>query len=893
MIINEEDYLAHYGVKRRSGRYAWGSGGNAEKQRDRTFLDEVALMRKQGLKDTDIVKGMGLDSTTQLRAKYTIALAEQKQAEIAMARKLKDKGYSNGAIAERMGKPGESSIRALLADDAADKAAILTSTSDMLKRQVEEKQFIDVGAGNENYLGISKEKLGAAVAVLQEQGYEVHTIPVPQIGTGKDTKVKVLAPPGTTWGDVKRNQDNIKTITEFSDDSGRHYGKVHDAIPVDPKRVAIRYAEDGGKDADGVIYVREGVPDVSLGANRYAQVRVQVGKDHYLKGMAMYKDDLPPGTDLVFNTNKSKKDAPTKLDVMKKISDNDPSLPYGAVVRQILADKGTDAERNTSAMNIVNEQGQWAGWSKSLSTQFLSKQSPALAKQQLNKSFERREKDLQEIVALTNPTVRKKLLDTFADDADSAAVHLEAAALSQRQAWHVILPVDSMKPGEVYAPNYNNGERVALVRYPHGGTFELPDLVVNNKNREARRLLGNAEDAVGIHKSVAERLSGADFDGDTVVVIPNNQRKIRSTAALAQLKGFDPQREYPKYEGMKTMSSSVKQQEMGNVSNLITDMTIAGASHDKIARAVKHSMVVIDAQKHELNWKQSAIDNNIAALKQEYQGSARSGASTLISRATSEARVPDRKPRSQKEGGPVNRETGQLEWTPTGKVNQSGKPKMIKSTKLAETHDAHTLVSKAGTPMERHYAEHSNKLKAMANQARLESLKTPPLKYSPSANKTYKPQVDRLLSALAIAERNAPRERQAQIVANAQVRMKRQANPNLEGDTLKKIRIAALNDARARMGAGKQRIVIEPKEWDAIQAGAISNHRLEQILRHSDLDRVRELATPRTRLKMTSSKTTQAKALLAAGYTRAEVASKLGVSLTTLDTSMSGEGAYD
>ena len=38
--------------------------------------------------------------------------------------------------------------------------------------------------------------------------------------------------------------------------------------------------------------------------------------------------------------------------------------------------------------------------------------------------------------------------------------------------------IPSMKENEVYAPNYKNGEQVALIRYPHAGTFEIPILTV-------------------------------------------------------------------------------------------------------------------------------------------------------------------------------------------------------------------------------------------------------------------------------------------------------------------------------------------------------------------------------------------------------------------------------
>lgn len=58
-----------------------------------------------------------------------------------------------------------------------------------------------------------------------------------------------------------------------------------------------------------------------------------------------------------------------------------------------------------------------------------------------------------------------------------------------------------------------------------------------------------------------------------------------------------------------------------DISNLITDMASAGASDSEIARAVRHSLVIIDAEKHKLDYKQSEIDNGISELKKKYQTS--------------------------------------------------------------------------------------------------------------------------------------------------------------------------------------------------------------------------------------------------------------------------------
>lgn len=613
MIIDEDNHLAHYGILRRSGRYPWGSGNN-EHQRAKTFMDMVAEKRAQGMSDVDIARGFGM-TTKELRETNTIAINAKRAADVAMAMDLKQKGYSNVAIGQRMGVP-ESSVRGLLARGMQEKEDILTTTSNMLRDEVNKGGYIDVGKGVAATRGISNEKLSSALAILKDEGYEVLPVQVEQAGTSNKTTLKVLCPPGTKYIDVKKNMSQIRQIDQFTDNGGRSFFGLLPPKSIDSSRIAINYAEDGGDKTDGVMYVRPGKDDLSLGGAHYAQVRVLVDGTHYLKGMAMYKDDLPDGVDVMFNTNKKKADAPTKQDVLKKITD-DPDNPFGAMVSQIgNYDSDGRLVEVTSAMNLVNKEGDWEGWKKSISSQVLSKQSPKLAKQQLDKAFDNKKAELDEIMALTNPSVKKKLLQSYADAADAASVNLKAAALKD-QASHVILPIQSMKETEIYAPNYNNGDRVALIRYPHGGKFEIPELTVNNRHPEAKSLLGQARDAVGISSKVAERLSGADFDGDTVLVIPNKNKTIKTQPPLEGLKNFDPKSEYPKYEGMHVMTSHEKGVEMGKISNLITDMTIQGASSDELARAVRHSMVVIDAEKHELNYKLSAQRNGISALDVE------------------------------------------------------------------------------------------------------------------------------------------------------------------------------------------------------------------------------------------------------------------------------------
>lgn len=889
MLINEDDYLAHYGMPRRSGRYPWGSGGNvSESTRNANLLDEIARLQKEGLTKTEIAKGFGM-STTTFRDYESRAIAQQKAERVSRAQRLKNKGMGATEIGRQMGI-SESTVRGLLTQQAALKANSLDNTVDALKLAGKESPFIDVGKGVENHMGVSREKLRAAVRVMvEEEGYTVMRPKTVQLGTKELTERKILVAPGNTFKDLVSNIEQAAIPGYYSDDQGQNFTSPKPPKSVGLNRVAVRYAEDGGTDADGVIYVRPGTNDISLGNSNYAQVRIKVGPNHYLKGMAIYKDDLPEGVDLMFNTNKS--DTGKKTDAFKELG-SDPLNPFGAVTRQIPMDPNNPGGAR-SAANLVNEAGTWDTWSRNLSTQMLSKQSPALARTQLDIDFEDRKADLDQIMQLTNPEVKKRLLQDFADSADSAAVHMKAASLP-RQATKVLLPINTLKDNEAFAPGFDNGESVALIRYPHGGTFEIPILRVNNKNAEATGLIGkNATDAIGINARVAERLSGADFDGDTVLVIPNNDGRVKNSPALDGLRNFNPREQYKLPAGVKPITEKYMQQEMGNVSNLITDMTLRKASSEELARAVRHSMVVIDSYKHKLDYRQSRVDNNIAQLKKKYQTDVgpddSSGATTLISRAQRETRVNERQLRRVSEGGPIDPVTGRRVFVETGRTfpGAQGTTRRTSSVKELDLVDDANILS-SGTRMEGIYASHSNRTKDLANQARLAILDTPRADYDRTAAKVYSTEVASINAKLDAAERNAPIERRAQSIANATVRMRKVDDPSLKDrkDELKKVEALALTDARNKTGASRTDIRFTDQEWAAVQAGAISSTKLEQVLRKADMDRVRELATPREAKLMNSARIRSAESRLAMGYTREEVARSLGVSVSTLDKSL-------
>ena len=903
----------HYGVKRRSGRYPWGSGENPY-QHGRDFLARVEELQAQGKSEKEIAGELKM-STTDLRMQVRVAKHERRALQAARAQALREDGKTLDEIAQIMGYNNDSSVRALLNETTATNKNKAIQTAEVLKKELAEKGALDVGVGVERELGVSAGILEEALFILETEGYNRFGVGVPNTNDpSKRTTTKVIALPeieqnhfyqppdkenGIQGGSV--NLDEIKSVGNYhTTNGGESWDKREYPASIDSSRVKILYGDEGGKNKDGVIEIRRGVKDLDLGDSHYAQVRIMVDDTHFLKGMAMYGDDkdFPKGVDIIFNTNKQS--GTPKEKVFKEIKD-DPDNPFGAYIKangqSYYPDKNgkytdpiTGEKMSLSAINKLKEEGDWDKMSRNLSSQFLSKQPIKLIQNQLDLTYKDARDEFDEIKSLTNPTVKKKLLMDFAEECDSAVVHLKAAALP-RQSTQVILPLTEMKPTEIYAPNYRDGEKVALVRYPHGGTFEIPILTVNNKNKSAISILGpNIRDAVGIHPDVAERLSGADFDGDQVVVIPTGGKvNIKSTSPLKGLEGFDPKTEYSTEgkSGIKLMSEGQKQIEMGKVSNLITDMTLKGANDDEIAKAVRHSMVVIDAVKHKLDYKQSELDNDIPTLRRKWQGyvdeegNKKGGASTLLSRRKQDVAVPERQG-----SGHVDKTTGEMVYKESGRTYTNKKGETVVATEnvklLNVVDDVHKLSS--GTIQEEAYADYANKMKALANEARLEYVATPTLMRSASAAKTYQPEVDRLTAALRQAQMNAPREREAHRIANTRVRAKVEANNITDKDEVSKIRRNAINEARVQTGAdGKgSRITISDGEWKAIQAGAISDTTLKEILRYADQDAIRERATPRTRTEVSDARKARIRAMASSGYTNADIAEALNLSASSV-----------
>ena len=930
-----DEVLAHYGIGpddnppgRGSGRYPKGSGENPY-QHELGLSGAVRKLREEGASEPDIAKGLGFRSTGQLRAALSMEKNRKKGLYSVKVPELAKQGYSVKEIAEKTGL-SQSSVRNYLDENRKIQLNKTENVAEALKAELKNKRYIDVGRGVDLYCGCSEDRLKNALYLLEAEGYQIHTVNVPQMGSNdRFTTFTVLGDKDTEWSEVVNDVSLIKPFQSYVISDGEGVLGFEKPKSIDSSRVYINYTDESGKggaERDGLIELRRGVEDISLGKSLYSQVRIGVDDKSYMKGMAAYSDRIPDGYDIIYNTNKKYGTPPE--DVFKPMQTKaDGSInwdnPFGATIKPPTAGGQrhyTDENGNDqlSVINKVGDQGDWGKWSKTVSPQILTKQPTSLSKRQLDLTYKDKRAEFDEIMALTNPTVKKKLLYSFAEDCDASAVHLKAKAFA-RQGTDVLLPVPSLQGGEefykkngyygeVYAPNYEHGEMVALFRFPHASTSEIPVLKVNNKNKEARDLMGNAPDAIGINAKVAEKLSGADFDGDTVVIIPIKSANIKSSPTLEGLKNFNP-KDYKNPDAPKVMPQE-KQMQMGITTNLIADMGLKGATPDEMARAIRHSMVVIDSEKHHLDYKQSEIDHRIQELKDKYQDGG--GASTLVTRAGSDVWIPKRKvgsmtdPETGEKYYGINPKTGEKIWEDTGKTKKVHKPtkkdpdRMVevpvieKLTAMSYYDDASVLLSSKSNPhpTEVVYMNYANQMKALANEARRAYKGTPSIKRDPEATKAYAREVASLNDKLYRAKKNAPKERLAQIIANVEYKNQVESNPDIKNDPahLKRLRGQCLTGARTRVGAKKERVDITDKEWEAIQNRAISETKLMEILNNANEDRVRELATPRRNEAIPPSIEAAIRAMASRpnGPTQKEIADQFGISPSAVSKVLKG-----
>ena len=985
MMSNE---LMHEGVGhdenppgRGSGRYGWGTGENPY-QHQFSFRSEVAKYRKNGLTDAQIAKLLIGETATGIDLKARIAIEEKNERSFKMSDALKalDKCKGNKSAAARLMGIPVSSFNKLVDPNIASNTNKYQNVADYIRSKINEKGIIDITRGTGLTMGVTEYTKNVAVSILEDEGFIKAECQIPQAsGGGKKTTMTVLCPPGTEYYISQYNgkpyinwrKNKISQIQDYTPDgSGNTWWTPEYPKSMDSKRIMVRYAEEGGVDKDGVLELRRGVNDISLGKAQYAQVRVLVDNDHYMKGMAIYGDDadFPPGVDVIYNTNKKKGASfekvfkgckvggfqeavanklglSSKTEVDEKLKAGELNIdtvddlvnlgftrkqaqkyiskdnPFGATIKPggqtYMDDLGNTSQ---SLMNKLQEEGDWDTWGKTLSAQFLFKQPMKLINQQLKYSIDYKKYELDKIKELTNPIIKQKMLDDFAQTCDANAADLSAKGF-KNQAFQVLLPLPKIKADEVYAPRYKDGDVVALIRYPHGGIFEIPILKVNNRDKSAMKVMKNATDAIGINPEVAGILSGADFDGDTALVIPlkSNRMNVAKRDPLPGLKNFDT-KIYKLPDSAPPVTNDTKQRLIGETTNLIVDMTIAGAPWSDIEKAVKHSMVSVDSMKHHLDWKQSMKDNNIIALKKEYQGvnpnGTAKGASTVVSKASSEEHIPhrrivtDTKRMTPEELERYNR--GDIIYRDSGKTKTQTKvikkkslmteeeliranngetiyrknkvPSTIKVNKMDTVSDAMDLVRDKNNEKELAYARYANDLKDLAREARRESRSIKTIPASKEAKNTYSAEVQSLTDKVKRAELNTNKERQAQYIMNNMVAEIFKSNPGMDYEHKQRARGQAIVKARALVGAKKEPVDITDREWEAIQSNAISNDLLRRVLKNTNQDKFKERATPkRSSVGLKSFEVDLAKSMYSTGmYTLAEIAERFGVSPSTI-----------
>lgn len=952
----------HEGLTPHSGRFAYGTGKKWE-NRHTEWLDlaydrekyfeahpeeciskrtkkpcsaRVATAESFGMSTGDYRKWKTIH--VEGKRMEDIRRVVNKQAELEAA----GKPAKVSDVAEATGLPW-STVKNYLQPGAAFRASKTRKNADDLAALLKERPYLDVSEGVEKQLHIPETQFDAVLKTLQDDGYNIYKLQVPQATNPKQkTTIMVLTDEDVTKKEVWENREKIVSPDGVVfDDYNSVLVTREKPVSIDSDRLKVVYAEekrpDGsvGADRDGLIEIRPGLEDINLGDRLYAQVRIAVDGTHYIKGMAVYNPDLPEGIDIQFNTNKHEgtpvisENGKSVLKEMKfqenpdGTKEIDPHSPFGSNTTQWKY-YDEDGNEHISPVEIVNDDKSWDKWKSTDPAQFLAKQPVDLAKKQLAITYAEKEKEYEEIMSVTNPTLRRQLLNEFADSCDSDATTLKAKAISG-QTTNVLIPIPSLKEDEVYAPGYQQGDELVLIRFPHAGQFEIAQVRVNNDNEEGKKILGNQpEHAIGIHPTSATKLSGADFDGDTALTIPVKGNHIKVMDSLDGLKDFDPKEQYKKPDDMiKTGPKKdggdgfIKGRQMGDITNLITDMTTIAASRDSIdgddgeilgdiEKAVRHSMVVIDAEKHNLDWRKSYEDNDIAELKVKYQGARNAGGKTLFSQSQAEVDVPERKeitnPSVMTEeelerwnaGKKVYRDTGKTRITKTGKEV----PKTEKASKMSLVDDAYDLTyhmngELATTVIESVYADYANDMKRLGEKARSEYRNTGSAKLNKEAEKAYSEEVKSLNDKLYTASLNAPKERQAQLIASKNIERRVKNDPKLQRkddkdaqDKLKKIRNREIAAARVKVDAKRNPIELTKSEWEAIDAGALTDTKISQILRYTDKKAALKLATDKKAPAMNSSKLSYARQKLDQGYTQAQVAELLGVSVGTLRRSL-------
>ena len=210
---------------------------------------------------------------------------------------------------------------------------------------------------------------------------------------------------------------------------------------------------------------------------------------------------------------------------------------------------------------------------------------------------------------------------------------------------------------------------------------------------------------------------------------------------------------------------------------------------------------------------------------------------------------------------------------------------------MEKVKDARELLSSNPNAIEKTYADYANHMKALANTARKEyyRLQNDPKekeknKIDPKAKKIFAEEVESLNRKLEKAEKNAPRERQAQLMANSRINAALASDNEGKYDSAeerKKLRGQCLKQARIDVGASKDRVTFTDKEWEAVQNHAIGETKLNKLLQNANSEEYKARALPRES-KISDAKKNVVKAYYQAGYTYEQIAAMTGVSQSSI-----------
>ena len=126
-----KDILMHYGTKRHSGRYPWGSGEDPY-QHEIDFRNRVIKLRKKGYSEIEIADKCGYATTSELRSALRKANNDIRSYRMHWGQALLNDGLTPAEASRRMGI-SDSTFRAMMNEQTMARAQKAQQVADNLK----------------------------------------------------------------------------------------------------------------------------------------------------------------------------------------------------------------------------------------------------------------------------------------------------------------------------------------------------------------------------------------------------------------------------------------------------------------------------------------------------------------------------------------------------------------------------------------------------------------------------------------------------------------------------------------------------------------------------------------------------------------------------------------